>query len=70
MGQLVNELILKSGQHNQEIDKAKEKVHRYKEEADKAGKSLDDMGQKQTRSAKDLLDAMSKIEGSTRSTTN
>ncbi len=70
MGQLVNELILKSGQHNQEIDKAKEKVHRYKEEADKAGKSLDDMGQKQTRSAKDLLDAMSKIEGSTRSTSN
>lgn len=70
MGQLVNELILKSGQHNQEIDKAKEKVHRYKEEADKAGKSLDDMGQKQTRSAKELLDAMKGVEGSARSVSN
>lgn len=70
MGQLVNELLLKTGQHNQEIDKAKDKVHRYKEEADKAGKSVEEMGNKQSRSAKDLLDAMKEVEGVGRSTSN
>lgn len=70
MGQLVNDLNLNATQHNREIDKAKDKVHRYKEEADKAGQSIEDMGSKQTRSAKELLDAMKGVEGSARSVTN
>ena len=70
MSDLVTRLRLDSGQHNSELDKSKQKVHQYKEEADKAGKSVEEMGSKQTRSAKELLDAMSKIEGQTRSTSN
>ena len=70
MSDLVTRLRLDSRQHDQELEKSKQKVHQYKDEADKAGKSLEDMGTKQSRSAKDLLKAMSEIEGSTRSTSN
>ena len=70
MADLVTRLRLDSSQHNQELDKSKQKVHQYKQEADNASKSIEGMGQQQSRSAKDLLKAMSEIEGTTRSTSN
>lgn len=70
MADLVTRLKLDSSQHNQELDKSKQKVSQYKNEADKASKTLDEMGKNQSRSAKELLSAMSKVEEQTRGATN
>ena len=67
---LVTRLKLDSSEYNSNIDSAKEKTKQFQDTANEAGKSVNDLGDKGSRSAKQLLGEMSKFEGAGRSVSN
>ena len=70
MADLVTRLKLVNNEFNSSIDSSKKKVEELQETADDASKSIQDLGNKGSRSAKELLAEMAKTEQANRSTSN
>ena len=67
---LVTRLKLVNNEFNSGIDSSKKKVEELQETADDASKSIQDLGNRGSRSAKELLAEMAKTEQANRSTSN
>ena len=67
---LITRLKLDNSQYNSGIDSAKEKTKQFQDTAEDTNKSLNDMGQKGAKSAKELLSEMNKLENASRSAPN
>ena len=70
MPDLVTRLRLVNNEFNSGIDSSKKKVEELQDTADDASKSIQDLGNKGSRSAKELLAEMAKTEQANRSTSN
>lgn len=70
MADLVTRLKLVNNEFNSGIDSSKKKVKELQDTADDTSKSIQDLGNKGGRSAKELLAEMSKTEQVNRSTSN
>lgn len=67
---LVTRLKLDGSQFNNGIDSAKQKTKEFQDTADDTSKSLNDLGSKGSKTAKDLLKEMSNLENAGRSASN
>jgi len=68
--ELSTRLTLDGSNFNQELDNATTKVEKFQEATSDATKSIQDLGNKGSRSTKELLSEISKISGAERSTSN
>lgn len=70
MADLVTRLRLVNNEFNSSIDSSKKKVEELQDTTDDASKSIQDLGNRGSRSAKELLAEMAKTEQANRSTSN
>lgn len=70
MPDLVTRLKLDNSQYNTGVDSAKKKTQEFQQTADKANDSIKDLGTNGSKSAKDLIKEMSKMEEAGRSASN